>query len=655
VAKTAGKPARPTADRVQGIDSVVQDLVLHATGRSVEVELGATLVPTPKLTRTINGASSIELEIEDISRRVLRHLLVSSKWDAELDGMRFRYPGGLSKTGDTLNLTLEDRWVALLREKKGPKHVVRGSGAHQMTRAEFIKMLVEEACPGLDFYCPQLHVQQPIKTKRQGKKAKEEAKENRRKGIGDVKGLTVEGQAATKQQIEIAERALRVAESHGADTTVQEAVMVALMDESHIGALTGGSNVLQAEGSGEGAEKGSVETEVTNFLTGSGGYGEGGALGIEAKHPGYTPPEIATTAQRNLAFLQGGLQAGAAPYARFSSEARKWVEAMSGGELTEAIDFTEPYEFKVGKKENYWTAIKRLAKEVNWRAFIVVDRFFYVPEPELLQGAVRLAIDGDTPGIENIDFEYDGNHPVTEATVEVLVSQWKPPPGSVATVADYGPLSIGFPNPPVKKDAKGDKAGVSSGRNTRTREGGARLIVSSIEVPLSNDPAQRLAVIKLHRPTPPLPEPAAETKSIGGASASAAGNKTVERMLAAAEREAEKKLPYIWGGFDPNKGFDCSGGVSWELNIGGFMTGRTDTQGLAAWGEAGPGELITVYIKTTGDAEEEHTAIEIAGIVFESGGGGENSNPNGGWGKVNSSEVTDFLKQFDTKRHPKGF
>lgn len=128
----------------------------------------------------------------------------------------------------------------------------------------------------------------------------------------------------------------------------------------------------------------------------------------------------------------------------------------------------------------------------------------------------------------------------------------------------------------------------------------------------------------------------------------------VRRMLAAAYREAAKQLPYKWGGFDPSVGFDCSGGVSWVLDIGGFLTGRTDTTGLAAWGQPGPGKWITVYVKTTGDAEEEHAAIEVAGVLFESGGGGENENPNGGWGKVDPKQRGAFLAQFDTKRQPKG-
>ena len=76
---------------------------------------------------------------------------------------------------------------------------------------------------------------------------------------------------------------------------------------------------------------------------------------------------------------------------------------------------------------------------------------------------------------------------------------------------------------------------------------------------------------------------------------------------------------------------------------------------MESFGQPGPGRWVTVYVKTTGDAEEEHTAIQIDGLLFESGGGGENTNPAGGWGEVDPSAASTFLEQFDTVRHPEGF
>ncbi len=642
---SAGKPAGKNG-RVQGIESVVDDLTLIGKDGSLELELGVSLTDNPKLTRTIFGASSIELEVFDPERRLLRHSLVSEQWDVELDGMHFRYPGGLTKSGDTLTLTLEDRWMALLREREGPKRVVRGDGPHQMTRAEFIKMLVEEACgKGLRFYCPQLHVVQPIDSKAKAKKARQEAKENRGKGIGDVH-LTMDGAALTAAQKELGQTALEIAASFNAPFAVEVALIEALMTESGLGTTAPG-NVLQALGSG-GAPVGSAEEEISGFLTNKPKWTGEGAIAYYRKNPTAPPHEIAQATQASE-FSDGS------NYGKFDSEARKFVEEFGGGDASESIQVQEPYEFVVKKKQDYWSVVKELAKEVNWRAFIVGDVFYYMPEPELLQGMVRLAIDGNTPGVENVDFEYDGNNPVTEIEIEARVGQWKPPPASVVTLADHGPASIGFGDAPVKKDAKGRKAGISSNRDAKTGEGRGRYLVGVIEVPLADDPAQRTATIKAHKPTAPLPEPAPQTRGISGVAAGASGNKTVERILEALEVEADKEKPYVWGGFDPSTGFDCSGAVSYGLKVGGFLTGRLDTRGLASFGEAGPGRWITVYDHAnTGDPHSEHCAIEVAGIVFESGGGSENDNPNGGLGKVTSG-AEPFLKQFEIKRHPKGF
>jgi hypothetical protein len=652
VPKVADSPARPTADRVQGIDSKVDDLTIRAAGRSVkdhlELEVGVSVISNPKLTRTIYGASSVELEVLDPERRLLRHSLVSEKWDAEMDGLHFRYPGGLTKSGDILTLTLEDRWIALLREKEGPKRVVRGQGAHQMTRAEFIKMLVEEACgKGLRFFCPQLHVQQPIDNKEKAKKAKEEAKANRGKGLGDVKHLTIDGAEATAAQRELGHTALIIAESYDAPFAVQVSLIEALMAESSMGSASPG-NVLQALEPYTKVRP--AEEEISGFVAGKPMWTGTTAIDYYKTHSNAAPHEIAQAVQKSGA---GESSDGASNYGKFDSEARKWVEAF-GGEGGESIDVTEPYEFVVKKKQDYWSAIKKLAKDVNWRAFVVGNVFYFMPEPELSKGMVRLAIDnesveGDDSGIEKVDFEYDGNHPVTEIEIEALVSQWKPPPGCVVTLADHGPASIGFGEAPVKE-------GISqTNLNTATLEGRGRYILSSIEVPLADDPAQRMATIKAHRATPKLPEPANKTRSISGVTPGAEGNRTVERMLEAMEQAADKEKPYVWGGFDPDTGFDCSGAVSYALKIGGFLEERLTTVTLASFGESGPGQWITIYDHAnTGDPHTEHTAIEIAGVVFESGGGSENSNPNGGLGKVTSG-VKDFLKQFEIKRHPKGF
>ena len=69
---------------------------------------------------------------------------------------------------------------------------------------------------------------------------------------------------------------------------------------------------------------------------------------------------------------------------------------------------------------------------------------------------------------------------------------------------------------------------------------------------------------------------------------------------------------------------------------------------LAGWGEAGPGEFITVHDKAhTGDPHTEHVLIEVLGTIFECGG------VSGGVGKPDYSASE--LAEFSIKRHPKGY
>lgn len=669
MAKVSGKDAPKSPGRLQGAKSDISDLVLRSTGGSLkdkvedhELEVGPAITPTPMLTRTIDGGSSISLDVFDPYRTFLRNSLLSQKWEAEIDGLGFRYVG-LSKSGQSLTLTLEDEHVARLKEHFGPVKVLRKNS----TRAEFIKRLVEEACPGLDFYCPQLHRKQPIGSKSEKKKSKTERqeakKEDRGKGIGDsYKHLKVKGLKATTEQRELAELALEIADQGNAPFVCRVAVIAALIDETDMGSVSS-NNVLEGEGKGEGAPIGSAEDEISGFLFGKPAWTGTTAVGYHKAHPQATYFEIAQAVQASGA---GQATNGRANYGQFGTEAKEWVEAYDGGEgVSGSITVTEPYRFEVkgkekGKKrpETYWEAIKRLAKEVNWRFFITANRAYFMPETELIRSMVRLAIDEDTPGVEfgEIGFTFNEHGEVTEVTIPAFVDAWKPPPGSVVTLADMGPVSLGPGDAPLEK---GTRSAIGSAVKASTHEGRGRYLVSKIEVPLIGDPAQRRATITLKTASRPLPEPEPQTKSLSVGNVGIEGNKTVERMLVAAETLAEKKQGYIWGGghgsFDSAEGYDCSGGVSRELHIGGFLETPMDTQGLAGWGEAGAGKWITVYVKTTGSAEEEHTAIEIAGELFESGGGPENTNPNGGWGKVDSSKATEFLKQFDTKRHPHGY
>jgi cell wall-associated NlpC family hydrolase len=77
------------------------------------------------------------------------------------------------------------------------------------------------------------------------------------------------------------------------------------------------------------------------------------------------------------------------------------------------------------------------------------------------------------------------------------------------------------------------------------------------------------------------------------------------------------RSPYIWGGGHGkwiDKGYDCSGSVSFALAAAGLLNGPLDSGHLAHWGQAGPGRWVTIYANAT------HVFMEVAGIRFDTSG-----------------------------------
>jgi cell wall-associated NlpC family hydrolase len=77
------------------------------------------------------------------------------------------------------------------------------------------------------------------------------------------------------------------------------------------------------------------------------------------------------------------------------------------------------------------------------------------------------------------------------------------------------------------------------------------------------------------------------------------------------------KTPYRWGGGHGawrDKGYDCSGSVSFALAAAGLLDGPLTSGGFLTWGSAGPGKWITIW------TNQGHVWMEIAGIRYDTGG-----------------------------------
>ncbi|OAI58014.1 hypothetical protein AYO49_01525 [Verrucomicrobiaceae bacterium SCGC AG-212-N21] len=86
----------------------------------------------------------------------------------------------------------------------------------------------------------------------------------------------------------------------------------------------------------------------------------------------------------------------------------------------------------------------------------------------------------------------------------------------------------------------------------------------------------------------------------------------VARAVAAAN-ELQRK-PYRWGGghrFLKDRGYDCSGSVSYVLHKAGLLRGPLTSKQFLSYGAPGPGRFISIYV--SGD----HVFISICGLRFD--------------------------------------
>jgi cell wall-associated NlpC family hydrolase len=105
-----------------------------------------------------------------------------------------------------------------------------------------------------------------------------------------------------------------------------------------------------------------------------------------------------------------------------------------------------------------------------------------------------------------------------------------------------------------------------------------------------------------------------------------------------------RRKPYKWGGGHGrwnDKGYDCSGAVSYVLKGANMLNRPRASGGLMKWRKRGKGKWITVY------AHGGHAFIIVAGLRFDTSGTGGNG-PR--WHKQKRSR-----KGFKARRYSKRF
>jgi cell wall-associated NlpC family hydrolase len=77
------------------------------------------------------------------------------------------------------------------------------------------------------------------------------------------------------------------------------------------------------------------------------------------------------------------------------------------------------------------------------------------------------------------------------------------------------------------------------------------------------------------------------------------------------------RTPYLWGGGHgkwQDKGYDCSGSVSFALASAGLLDRSLTSGQLKRWGKPGKGRWVTIW------TNDGHVFLEVAGVRFDTSG-----------------------------------
>jgi hypothetical protein len=167
-----------------------------------------------------------------------------------------------------------------------------------------------------------------------------------------------------------------------------------------------------------------------------------------------------------------------------ADEAREWVDAYGGASGSDtggtasgdSSRAKKRYAFRrgePGKPEDSWTAIQRLADEVQWRAFMDRGRLFYVSDNWLRRQKPRFVISEDDDGIDEINFDIDSGKVSSDVTVTAHAKTFQVPVGCVVQVTEVRhrqrPLSGQVGTPVHLRSRLRDHATRADAEATRTR------------------------------------------------------------------------------------------------------------------------------------------------------------------------------------------
>lgn len=422
------------AERVE-LDSFMLD-VASQKGLTVNI---AESITEGKIKRTMEGASTLSVTINDGTLEILRSGIFGTKdnkklptIDVKVDGLWFRLTE-FDKEGYSLKLVFEDRIVAYLRTHI--KHMVAKRGS--CTRAQFIQRQVKQVkATHIRYVSPELHVKQPVEHQKPKKISARERKAEQLGGLLATTDLTVKHVAADKNQLEVFEQALDQGSKMGANTKVLVSAIMCIIQESDakndLNNPATGIGVFSQVDNGAWPAKREVPADAAGYFK--------QAMRIDSEKPNLKIEDLVQEVQHS--------GAGATKYGPWEEESIKIVEEYGKHGISSSAErvVNKEYEYHRGPPdgpagEDAWECTGRLAREVNWRRFVVGQSFYFVQDKDLMKKKPTMEVSEESEGIEKIDGNIAAGQPVAEASIKCRASRWFAPPGSVVKIKNHGPFT----------------------------------------------------------------------------------------------------------------------------------------------------------------------------------------------------------------------
>jgi cell wall-associated NlpC family hydrolase len=556
--------------------------------------------------RTVEGASTLTVQVQDSDLKLLNSGSLGRHVDVNVDGLWFTLVA-VSKSGRQLTLTFEEREVNVLRYYK---KFLRAKRTPTMTRARFVLRMIQEVKElPLRWFIPDLKTVMGISDIQPGQSivgpdgnplpnvfidpVSQQIVSDSGTGAavghnqGGISGtqktsLTVKGSPIDAEQINNTNAILAMGMSMKVPRKLLVvAIMVAIQENSitgdtgqyvssptphkiNVGTFQQDSRYWPATNDAGTDAAGFFKAAIiANIANPTLSYNDLGQKVQGSAYPyAYGPHQAEAEAIVNAYGVSGGDTTTGLPATKAATSSQDHTANVQQPPVTQYSTAAAVYEYTRGTishnnnqgpyiltPEDSWTAMQRLAGEVNWWCFVVSGVIYFISSVNLFQGKSLMTIDEDTEGVDTIDFDYDEGKRVATVTVNCHMSRWTAPPGGIVTL--------------------GRQMGIVQGR----------WLVTTVRRSLYNTQG----TITLKKPLPVLPEPSSNVAGQStqqqnvlppvsditpgnvpypGGGRNAPENPALPGTKAYQVIEYVKRqigVPYVWGAEIEGKAFDCSG------------------------------------------------------------------------------------------------